>query len=278
MSVSSKPGEGSRFGVELPMPKADADTTSANERPAANARFSQPWSLLLIDDDNLQLQLTEAMLRKLGANVTVCRQPQELFVKIAECHHDAVLTDIQMPAMNGFDLLRNLRSLGCDEAASIPVIAVTARSDMDVDSLRGEGFAGCLHKPFRQQEIVDVVEAAMANNETDTFDFSALTAFSADDADASREIMLTFAEETRKNIQRMERAIADGNLKEMAETAHKMLPLFTMIGAKRAVAPLSCLNDKRAGGDAGSADTEMAQTIVDVAKNVVNEIAKASQD
>ena len=57
-----------------------------------------------------------------------------------------------------------------------------------------------------------------------------------------------------------------------------MLPLFTMIGAKRAVAPLSCLNDKRAGGDAGSADTEMAQTIVDVAKNVVNEIAKASQD
>ena len=114
MSVSSKPGEGSRFGVELPMPKADADTTSANERPAANARFSQPWSLLLIDDDNLQLQLTEAMLRNLGANVTVCRQPQELFVKIAECHHDAVLTDIQMPAMNGFDLLRNLRSLGCD--------------------------------------------------------------------------------------------------------------------------------------------------------------------
>ena len=278
MSVSSKPGEGSRFDVELPMPKADADTTSADKRPAANARFSQPWSLLLIDDDNLQLQLTEAMLRNLGANVTVCRQPQELFVKIAECHHDAVLTDIQMPAMNGFDLLRNLRSLGCDEAASIPVIAVTARSDMDVDSLRGEGFAGCLHKPFRQQEIVDVVEAAVANNETDTFDFSALTAFSADDADASREIMLTFAEETRKNIQRMERAIADGNLKEMAETAHKMLPLFTMIGAERAVAPLSALNDKRAGGDAGSADTEMAQTIVDVAKNVVNEIAKASQD
>ena len=118
----------------------------------------------------------------------------------------------------------------------------------------------------------------MANNETDTFDFSALTAFSADDADASREIMLTFAEETRKNIQRMERSIADGNLKEMAETAHKMLPLFTMIGAERAVAPLSALNDKRAGSDAGSADTEMAQTIVDVAKNVVNEIAKASQD
>ena len=277
MSVSSKPGEGSRFGVELPMPKADADTTSANERPAANAQFSQPWSLLLIDDDNLQLQLTEAMLRNLGADVTVCRQPQELFVKIAECHHDAVLTDIQMPAMNGFDLLRNLRALGCDEAASIPVIAVTARSDMDVDSLRSEGFTGCLHKPFRQQEIVDVVEAAIANNETDTFDFSALTAFSADDVDASREIMLTFAEETRKNIQRMERAIADGNLKEMAETAHKMLPLFTMIGAKRAVAPLSFLNDKRAGGDAGSADTEMAQTIVDVAKNVVNEIAKANQ-
>ena len=70
MSVSSKPGEGSRFGVELPMPKADADTTSANERPAANARFSQPWSLLLIDDSivrGTQLRETGEFLYASGA-------------------------------------------------------------------------------------------------------------------------------------------------------------------------------------------------------------------
>ena len=70
MSVSSKPGEGSRFGVELPMPKADADTTSANERPAANARFSQPWSLLLIDDvitTGATMAAASAELKRAGA-------------------------------------------------------------------------------------------------------------------------------------------------------------------------------------------------------------------
>lgn len=278
ITVDSVAGEGSTFKVVLPLPPSDeAADDVAGELPAT-ARFSRNVRLLLIDDDRLQLQLTEAMLRNLGADVVTCTEPQQLFVAIAEGCYDAVLTDIQMPAMNGFDLLRTVRSLGCEAAKRIPVIAVTARGDIDAEALRGEGFAGCLHKPFSRDEIVSVVEAAVDSADVAGYDFSALTAFSVDDVEAAAEIMRSFVAETQGNIDRMRRAVAASDLSEMAEAAHKMLPLFTMIGADRAIEPLTALNSKRGGGVADSADVEMAQDVIEEAEKVVESAAKVNQN
>ena len=55
-----------------------------------------------------------------------------------------MLTDIQMPAINGFDLVKLLRASNIPQAKTIPVIAVTARSEMDKAALHEHGFAGCL--------------------------------------------------------------------------------------------------------------------------------------
>ena len=253
-------------------PSDAADESEAEVKADDSLHFSRPLRLLMIDDDRLQMQLTEAMLRSLGAEVVACEQPQTLFIKIAEGGYDAVLTDIQMPAMNGFDLLRNIRSLGCDAAPSIPVIAVTARSDMDSASLAGEGFSGCLHKPFRRSEIVAVIEAAIADKEVeveDKFDFSPLTAFSVDDAAAAQKIMRTFVAETQANVEKMTKAVEASDLATIAAVAHKMLPLFTMIGADRAVGPLSALNDKRGSAHADASDLEMARVVIDVAKKAI---------
>lgn len=278
ISVDSVEGEGSTFKVVLPLPPSDeASDDMAGELPA-KARFGRNVRLLLIDDDRLQLQLTEAMLRSLGADVVTCTEPQQLFVAIAEGCYDAVLTDIQMPAMNGFDLLRTVRALGCEAARRIPVIAVTARGDIDAEALRGEGFAGCLHKPFSRDDIVSVVEAAVDRGDVAGYDFSALTAFSVDDAEAAAEIMHSFVAETRGNIDRMRRAVAASDLSEMAEAAHKMLPLFTMIGVDRAIEPLTALNSKRGGGVADSSDIEMAQDVIEEAEKVVESAVKVNQN
>ena len=68
-----------------------------------------------------------------------------------------MLTDIQMPAINGFDLVKLLRASNIPQAKTIPVIAVTARSEMDKDALCEHGFAGCLHKPFTVKELLMTV-------------------------------------------------------------------------------------------------------------------------
>ena len=60
--------------------------------------------------------------------------------------------------MNGFELLKQVRGMKVGYARELPVIAITARSDMDVEYFRSQGFAGCLHKPFNQSDLLQVLQ------------------------------------------------------------------------------------------------------------------------
>ena len=71
------------------------------------------------------------MLEQQGIHATCCEQLDELTEHLRERRFDVLLTDVQMPAINGFDLLKLLRASNISQAKTIPVIAVTARSDMD---------------------------------------------------------------------------------------------------------------------------------------------------
>lgn len=278
IKVESERGKGSCFHVYLPMAEVDGESeelaageedSSIQEKETAG-EAEKPLRLLLIDDDRLQMQLTVAMLHAAGIETVCCEQPEELFVKIGEEHFDAVLTDIQMPAMNGFDLLKAIRGLPSPEAKAIPVVAITARSDMDVATLREEGFAGCVHKPFNQAEMVSVIRRAVEEGVRNRdYDFSALTAFSGDDEAAAREIMRTFAEETRKNVRRMRAAVGRSDMREVAEAAHKMLPLFSMIGASESVKPLTRLERKRGVEAFSDADRDDAETVIEEADRIL---------
>lgn len=164
IEVESRLGEGSTFTLRIPLfpvgPVAeagDAAETEREEEPAVSASASCLPSLrvLLIDDDRIQLTLTAAMLSQSGLTSVSCLQLDELLEALRTGVFDVLLTDVQMPAMNGFDLLRLLRASNIPQAREIPVIAVTARSDMQREEFLQHGFSGCLHKPFTVRELVD---------------------------------------------------------------------------------------------------------------------------
>ena len=239
--VESEPGKGSTFTVVA--------TAVENVGEAA----AEAPRLLLIDDDRIQLMLTEAMLKQQGMMAVSCLQVDELLDALRAGHFDALLTDVQMPAMNGFELLQLLRASNIPQARTIPVIAVTARSDMQPEEFVTHGFSGCLHKPFTVSELKEVLagvgvavqlsqalpeEQTVALLSADAPDFSALTAFSGDDAEAARSIVESFVEESRENLRRIREALEKDDVERLSAVAHKMLPLFTLIGAKRVVALL----------------------------------------
>lgn len=206
--------------------------------------------VLLIDDDKIQLNLTAAMLKQHGIDAVCCEQLEQLIEQLRSSVFDVLLTDIQMPAINGFDLVKLLRASNIPQAKTIPVIAVTARSEMDKAALHEHGFAGCLHKPFTVKELLMTVnEGQLSADEahitedmaTAGINFSALTAYSEDDPEAASSIIQTFIEETGKNIERMQQALNDKEVDGIAAMAHKLLPLFTMIGADETITPLKWL-------------------------------------
>lgn len=247
------------------------------------ANTGETIRLILIDDDRIQMQLTTAMLERSGVEVTCCEQPEELFNKLKESPFDALLTDIQMPAMNGFDLLKAIRTLDIPQAQALPVIAITARSDMDEAYFRSYGFSGCLHKPFTIHELLTTIsqvtsKAISGADNTSVrqtpLNFSALTAFSEDDAEAAAEIIRTFISETEKNRIRMEKALEEKDPAGITAMAHKLLPLFTMLGAERCIPSLKWLEEKR--GTTGMTD-EMADKTNFVLKEIQEVIREAEQ-
>ena len=72
--------------------------------------------VLLIDDDKIQLSLTAAMLKQHGIDAVCCEQLEELIEQLRTSVFDVLLTDIQMPAINGFDLVKLLRASNIPQA------------------------------------------------------------------------------------------------------------------------------------------------------------------
>ena len=264
IDVQSTLGEGSCFTVVLPLypvgkSLAESESpeceSSENESPYAPKQSAaippmKVIRVLLIDDDKIQLNLTAAMLKQHGIDAVCCEQLEQLIEQLRSSVFDVLLTDIQMPAINGFDLVKLLRASNIPQAKTIPVIAVTARSEMDKVALHEHGFAGCLHKPFTVKELLLTVnEGQLSADEahitedmgTVGINFSALTAYSEDDPEAAYSIIHTFIEETGKNVERMQQALNEKEVDGIVAMAHKLLPLFTMIGAEGTIAPLKWL-------------------------------------
>ena len=148
IDVDSVPGKGSTFTLRVPLfpvqvsedtgeKYQETETGISSALSESMPASSQPsLRVLLIDDDRIQLTLTAAMLQHSGIASVSCMQLDELLDALRSDTFDVLLTDVQMPAINGFDLLKLLRASNLPQAQAIPVIAVTARSDMKPEEFK----------------------------------------------------------------------------------------------------------------------------------------------
>ena len=291
IDVQSTLGEGSCFTVVQPLypvgkslaeSESPESESSENESPYAPKQSAvippmKVIRVLLIDDDKIQLNLTAAMLKQHGIDAVCCEQLEQLIEQLRSSVFDVLLTDIQMPAINGFDLVKLLRASNIPQAKTIPVIAVTARSEMDKAALHEHGFAGCLHKPFTVKELLLTVNEGQLSadeahiTEDMQLNVNALTSFSEDDPEATHSIIQTFIEETQKSADRMVQALNAEEVDEIAAIAHKLLPLFTLIGAGNAVILLSWLEARR-GEDFSTEINEKVESILQEIQKILKEV------
>ena len=297
IDIESAPGKGSTFKVSMPLPSISPKPAPGSKEPAITLPKIH-LRIAIIDDDRIQMHLTEAMLHNAAEEVkgfkvetVCCEQPEELIEQLKNRTFDLVFTDIQMPAMNGFELLHHLRNQNFAQAQSIPVIAITARGDMNENDFLQKGFAGMLQKPFNQSELKKVVKNALthltvSNNIPDTspvqkeahetsphtdqpYNFSPLTAFSEDDPEAAKEILRTFAQETQKNMEKLQTAISNKDMEALCATAHKMLPTFLMIEAQKAIPLLKWLEQQRGTQIYTPEAEQAAETVIAETKQVL---------
>ncbi len=112
--------------------------------------------LLIVDDDTATGNALASLLRLEGAQVWATNSGEQALVAAAEHPLDVVLTDLDMPGMDGYTLLRRLRQLAAMEA--VPVVALTGfcRKD-DVRRTLAAGFAAQIVKPVRIDALLDLI-------------------------------------------------------------------------------------------------------------------------
>lgn len=111
--------------------------------------------ILLVDDSEDNIVSVKMILEKVGAKVSLARTAREALTVIEKYHPDLVITDIEMPDVNGFQLLAEVRkAIG----KNIPVISFSAHSTgLQYEKIKNSGFDGNIFKPVKPDALVDEV-------------------------------------------------------------------------------------------------------------------------
>ena len=163
VTVESRPGQGARFALRLPL-EAVAAQTQAEERDSA--ALERSLQVLVVDDNPTNQEVARALLGAIGVTVSTAPSGEEGLIMLASAEFDVVLMDIHMPGISGIETLAAIRARGL---ADLPVVALTADAMTgERERLLGLGFNGYLSKPIDPAEMIRALSAALIGGESET--------------------------------------------------------------------------------------------------------------
>ena len=270
INLVSHKGEGSKFTVTIPMEMAEGNDNKAatqivnqngdkpdagigiqnEDKPADGVKTDtkiiipqnndkrktgdNSLRVLIVDDDRLQQQLLLEMFARVEGihlDVTSTTHASEAIQLAYDIKPDIVFTDIEMPEMNGNEIMKRIRENGM----AMKFVAITAHEPSIMPKLRNEGFDACLFKPFSVQTLAaticqitgHMVKVKEKRQDTAADSLrSALLPFTDGDDEAEQQIITDICRSINEYISLLDDVT---NSDSIAKAAHKAMPLLEMI-------------------------------------------------
>lgn len=273
-------GKGSTFIVTIPIepaPKKEAQEMapsemkhnpspdSAQDKEGQNSGSHQVTDIkkkpefanhkiLILDDDKLQLQLLQEMLRRIVGDtwqVFACNHVMDALTTLHNEQPALMLMDIEMPEMNGMDMIAHINH------TNMMVVAMTAHDTSILGQLLKAGFDDCLFKPFCMEKLSDILgtesqplpdaqsetpsQPDLPSQQKSNPQLDALLAFAGGDEEAAKEILDTVKQELAAHLTNLKEAVEEESLStdRIGKAAHKLLPITTMM-------QMGCLEELKA--------------------------------
>ena len=273
-------GKGSTFIVTIPIEPApkeespemapseikhDPSPDSAQDKEGLNSGSHQITAqkkkpdfanhkILILDDDKLQLQLLQEMLRRIIGDtwqVFACNHVMDALTTLHNEQPALMLMDIEMPEMNGMDMIAHINH------TNMMVVAMTAHDTSILEQLLKAGFDDCLFKPFSMEKLSDILgiesqpqldaqpetpfQPDLSSQQKSKPQLDSLLAFAGGDEEAAKEILDTVKQELAAHLENLKEAVEEESLStdRIGKTAHKLLPIATMM-------QMGCLEELKA--------------------------------
>jgi CheY-like chemotaxis protein len=158
IELESQVGGGSTFHVRLPLD----ESSTADTLPQHPVTPGRRCHLLLVEDDGVVAAVIRGLLEGQGHNVCHVTNGLAALAEMARVDFDAVLLDLDLPGIDGFQVARLVRQRE-HAARHVPIVAVTARTGGDDEAhARAEGVDGFLRKPLTGEQLAEALARALA--------------------------------------------------------------------------------------------------------------------
>ena len=264
--LESEKGKGCRFTVEIPMQTAGELPEWINQtRIHHNRTFHD---VIAIDNDEVLLLMLKEMYAQEGIHCDTCTDAAELMEMIREKGYSLLLTDLNMPEINGFELLELLRTSNVGNSRDIPVVVITASGSCGKEELIEHGFTECLFKPFSISELMEISnKCAMNAAQNEKPDFTSLLSY------GNESVMLDkLITETEKEMQAIREAGLKKDLQELDALTHHLRSSWEILRADQPLRELYKLlhcdgtPDDKTIGNAVKAVLDKGSEIIRLAK------------
>ena len=264
--LESEKGKGSCLTVEIPMQTAEEIPERINQ---AQVHHNHTFhDVVAIDNDEVLLLMLKEMYAQEGIHCDTCTDAAELMELIRKKEYSLLLTDLNMPDINGFELLELLRTSNVGNSRDIPVVVTTASGSCGKEELIEHGFTECLFKPFSISELMEVSDkCAMKGNRNEKPDFTSLLSY------GNEAVMLDkLITETEKEMQAIREAGLKKDLQELDALTHHLRSSWEILRADQPLRELYKLlhcdgtPDDKTIGNAVKAVLDKGSEIIRLAK------------
>lgn len=245
LTLESTFGKGSTFEIKIPL-VFDHSEITVEEIKRNIARNTKKQTFIVIDDDINLLNLTSGVLRQEKHEVLSFSSAVKALEAIQTTHFDFVITDIQMPEMDGFKFLEKLRHSKKGIYNNQPVIALTGRTDLDSSVYTKAGFTTVVKKPYSPKILLETIQHILDNDtlpeveihdkeetaSNQLYSLNTLKEFLGYDDDALKDVLKAFIISSNENLTLLEKAITEKNVPEINSIAHRIAPMFKQIEAR----------------------------------------------
>lgn len=248
--VSSQKGRGTKFTVTIPVEMVKESVENSCLPPTAPRSTldntpTASLAVLVIDDDQLQIQLLREMLSRIGGlriDVATTTHADEALLLAQKLKPQLIFTDIEMPEINGTEMMRRLRGIADNENMTMKFVAMTAHEPSILPQLRNEGFDACLFKPFSLQTLAATISQTTgilvrpddvpteAHEEDTAAEANVLHNVIMQFADGDTEAANQIADSIRSSVaEYLELLATTSDIEHVSRAAHKAMPLLEML-------------------------------------------------